>query len=484
MKSFKTSLLCFLVYCFVVSFLPFAVPAGEIPHPKSYQPNVTEIEKYKAPFDDPRPYLKTFGPKQILPPELYAKLTYDVEKMKNLWAEVVGFRAPDVVGKIAPEIKPGKYTYKDLEKYSGFKQLMWPDLYNRIKPGGSPFVGSIPEFEIIPTRQYYWALPIAEATKRNLGKAKLDDKGYLIQETWEGGFPFPQPTGKFKAQQIMFNDEKRYMSWGTNFCLVSRIFGINKNFRIDFDGSYIAYGLRFAGRVMMPPFGFLDERAKIRKELSAMVIHFLAPRDVAGTVETCLYYTEDKPDQLMVYVPSLRRVRKLSATDTQDPNMGQDSIYDDNEGFHQKLSPTRYPYKFELVEEREYLVPSPTEDGSEYTSSKEMEFRNIKMERRPIYVVKLTQLDSNYVYSKRIFYIDKEMLQSYHIENYDQKGRLYRTHDMNFGWFPEMGMFSGWGSLILARDHVDKHSTLIQPCQFPAFWNREDVKIEGNIKQK
>ena len=149
-----TSLTQFLGFSLVALLLPLAGEAGEVPGSETYVPTVAQIEKHKAFYDDPRPLLNTFGPKQVLPPELYAKLTYDIEEMKERWAEVVGFRAPDVVGAIAPEIKPGNYTYTDLEQSPGFKNLMWPNLYDRIKPGEPPFAGSIPEFEIIPTRHF------------------------------------------------------------------------------------------------------------------------------------------------------------------------------------------------------------------------------------------------------------------------------------------------------------------------------------------
>ena len=42
------------------------------------------------------------GYQKIMPPEVYKKVTYDVEAMKRTWAEVVGFRSPDVVGKVVP----------------------------------------------------------------------------------------------------------------------------------------------------------------------------------------------------------------------------------------------------------------------------------------------------------------------------------------------------------------------------------------------
>lgn len=483
MKSFKTCLVCFFVCWLVVVFFPWVVFA-QWPHPKTYIPTLSEVEKHKKLFDDPRPYLKEYGPKQVIPKELYAKLSWDVEKMKSTWAEAVGFKAPDVVGKIAPEIKPGKYTYKDLEANPGFKQLMWPDLYNRIKPGGPPHAGNIPEFEIIPTRQFYWGLPIAEATKQNEGKTKLDKDGYLIPETWVSGYPFPKPSGPFKAQQIMFNVEKRYLSWGLDFYIVGRTLGFTKNLKLDFDGGYEVFHTRLAGRVMEPT-GWFDKRAKDQGEFKTFILSFSSPRDIAGAAESAAYFLDPKkPDQLMMYLPSMRRVRKMSSTDSQDPIMGQDQIYDDNEGWMQKLSPTRYPYKYEVLEEREFLVVAPTEDGAEYWSSKGLEMRNVRLERRPIYVVKLTQLDKNYVYGHRIFYIDKETFTFYHNEFFDQKGRLYRTWDGNYGWFPEMGTFTWCGTYILMRDHIDLHSGVQQPYQLPAFWTRSDTSLEGFVKQK
>jgi hypothetical protein len=206
---------------------------------------------------------------------------------------------------------------------------------------------------------------------------------------------------------------------------------------------------------------------------------------VAGFGQSALYHLDpNKADQLMVYIPSLRRIRKLSATDSQDPVMGQDIIYDDTEGFMQKLSPTRYPYTYELMADREFLLPAYTLDGAEYVSSKEIELRNMKFERRPIYVVKMTQLDPNYVYSSRIFYIDKETFDFFHIENYDQKNRLYRTYDRNYSFFPEMGMTSWCGGLAVMKDFVDIHSTIsIDTYQIPAAWNREDVSLQGLLKQ-
>ena len=173
----------------------------------------------------------------------------------------------------------------------------------------------------------------------------------------------------------------------------------------------------------------------------------------------------------------------MSATDTQDPVMGMDTIYDDNEGFRQKLSPVRYPYDYEVLEEREYLCPVPTEDGAIYFSSDGWECRDLQFQRRPVYVVKLTQQDRSYVYGHRILYIDKEIFQFWHIDNFDQKGRLYRTYNHNYSFFPEMGMFSWGGGFVVGADYIDTHSTLAHNIETPAFFERQDVSLQGLVSR-
>ncbi len=477
------------VICAALLLIAWAVLSPQIVlaqriDPKTYIPKETEILKHKKPYDDPRPVLKTFGPKQLLPKALYEKISYDPKVMKKAWSDVVGFKAPDVVGKIAPDIKPGKYTYKDVQQNPGFKQLMWPDMYNRIKPGGSPHVGNIPEFEIIPTQQYYWALPIAEATKKNLGKTKLTDKGYIIDSTYEAGYPFPKPEGPHKAWQIMYNFEKRYIDFGNDFYQWSISGGFTKNLVLDTEQTADLTSARMGSRVV-EPIRWFDKRAELQREHRAFAVHYITPRDVSGTIWTGVYYgVPEKPDLLMIYIAALRRARKLSSSDTQDAMNGSDATYDDVDMFLQKLSPTVFPYKIEVIDEREFLVPATTEDGSLYMTRKTGELRNVRMERRPVYVLKLTQLDKTYIYSYRVFYVDKETFNMLHTENYDQRGRLYRTWDVTWGWFPEMGAFAWSGGINLLRDHVDLHSTAIMAFELPAFYTRKDVSMEGKVGAK
>lgn len=437
------------------------------------------LQKYKGWLDDPRPLTKELPYSKILPAEVYAKLTWDIPTMKKAWADVVGFAAPDAVGKIAPEIKPGKYSYKDMETKAGLKELVIPYFRDHFfKPAGPPLIGNFSEMTLIPTRQLYFQLPVSQATKKNAGKTKLDDKGYIIDRSYEAGIPFPKPSGKFKAQQVVYNWVKRYWEAESSDS-VGQFKGFNRHLKMDFDGLIEIKTLNLAGRCVIPPFGYLDERARQRKEASAVLLTYLAPRDQYGTALNVLTYeAADAFDLNTLYINSLRRLRKLSATDSQDALGGQDIIMDDNNGFG-KLCSTRNPYKLEILAEREYLVPFTT-DGSLYFSSKGMELKNVELERRPMYVIKMTQLDKNYVYSYRIAYFDQETFILYHIENYDQKGRLYRTNTSFTTFVPEMGMTTQ--RTVISRDHVDLHSSLALPFITPiVHLKRSDVGLEGLV---
>ena len=472
--------------CFLVLFMTLGVTVPTVWGAEDYKITFTEFTKYKSLFDDPRPYYNKEGPlsyQKLLPPDVYKKLTWDVEEMKKMWVEVVGFKAPDEVGKIAPEIKPGTYSYKDKDKYPGLKELMIPLHYDLLfKAGGPPFAGCYSTIEVIPTRQYFWALPVAKATIENKGRSKLDDKGLLIEDTWVAGFPFPKPEGKFKANQVIYDLLKRLVSWESNYGL-SLTYGFTSKLKLDQVLVVNASFVRTKGRVTMEPFGWLDEQAQKTGQEKMSQVTYEAPRDMFGNVIGYVKYTDpDKFDQMMLYINALRRVRLMSATDIQDALGGADTIYADIELYSQKLSSTIFPYKCEIIAEREYLIPFASLDGSEYLSTKDgYETHNLKWERRPMYVVKMTQLDKSFVYSYRILYIDKETFLPKVILNYDQKGRLYRSVSYTEGFIPEMGMFP-YNLFGFYYDHVDMHSTLGMGFIFPAPWiTRKDISLRGLV---
>jgi len=447
---------------------------------ETWKLDAVKLQEAKKLFDDPRHYVTEYHPSDIIPPKSYSKLTYDVPTMKNKMEELVGFKAPDKVGKIAPEIKPGKYSYKDKDKYPGIKKLMIPLEYRRWNPGAPPLGFNFPEFEIVPTKQVAFSLPLIEAGLKNEGKTKLDENGYILVETQEPGLPFPKPSGKFKAQQIIYNLQNsnavgdsyhgyaRGRTWDRKFKNISRFM------------QEISY-LKLSDRVT-PPIGYFDERAKKRREKIANKVKFLAPRDSYGDVFFDVFReSADDLNYNYIWLQSMRKFRKLSGGDSQDTSPGSTTIREDGRDFWQKLSPTRFPYEFKLIDEREFLVPTYSTDGAEYLKREGLEWHNVRLERRPCYVIEVKQLDSSFVYGKRLIYIDQETFQCAAIFNFDQKGRLWRGYSPVYIYLEEIGLI---GPYYTANwDYIDEQSEFGMTYGIPVPWlGRKEMSI-GGIKK-
>ncbi len=448
---------------------------------EKFKVDAVKLQEAKKIFDDPRHYVTEYGPTAVIPAEVYAEMTYDVPTMQKKMAELVGFKPQDRVGKIAPEIKPGKYSYKDKDKYPGIKELMIPLEYRRWNAGAPPLGFNFPEFEIVPTKQVSFSLPLIEKGLQNEGKTKLDDSGYLMVETMEQGVPFPKPSGKFKAQQIIYNLQNtntigdtyygfaRGRTWDRKFKTISKFM------------QEISY-LVLSDRVTQP-LGYFDKRAEKRKEKVATKVKFLAPRDSYGDVYFDIF-REAAEDLTYNYIwlQSMRKFRKLSGGDTQDTSPGSTTIFEDGRDFQQKLSPTRFPYEYKLIEEREFLVPTYSTDGAEYLQKDGLEWHNVRLERRPCYVIELTQLDSSFVYGKRLIYIDQETFQCAAIYNFDQKGRLWRGYSPVYIHLEELGLI---GPYFTANwDYLDEQSEFGMTYGLPVTWlGRREMSI-GGIKKE
>ncbi len=109
--------------------------------------------------------------------------------------------------------------------------------------------------------------------------------------------------------------------------------------------------------------------------------------------------------------------------------------------------------------------------------------RDIGFQRRACYVLQMSQLDPNYLYSKRIYYIDKETFQPNWGEFYDQKGRLYRTYNVDYAFFPENGQIVPHGSPAWQVDYVDTHSSCQIIVLLPANHSRREFNMENMIRR-
>jgi outer membrane lipoprotein-sorting protein len=122
---------------------------------------------------------------------------------------------------------------------------------------------------------------------------------------------------------------------------------------------------------------------------------FDSPRDVQGTA--FLSHTHAiKPDDQWLYLPALRRVKRIASNNKSGPFMGSEFAYEDIAS--QEVD--KYTYKW---------------------------LRDEKLDGKDAFVVERTPTYKYSGYTKQIAWIDKEIYRPLKIEFYDRKGSLLKT---------------------------------------------------------
>ena len=138
---------------------------------------------------------------------------------------------------------------------------------------------------------------------------------------------------------------------------------------------------------------------------------FDTPRDVKGTAFLSFTHTLE-PDEQWLYLPALKRVKRISSSNKSGPFMGSEFAYEDISS--QEVA--KYKYKF---------------------------IKDEKYNGRDVFVLEQYPQYKKSGYTRQVAWIDKEMYQPLKIEFYDRKRSLLKTltqHDykkyLNKYWRP------------------------------------------------
>ena len=122
---------------------------------------------------------------------------------------------------------------------------------------------------------------------------------------------------------------------------------------------------------------------------------FNKPRDVKGTAFLSFSHPVDADDQWL-YLPALKRVKRISSRNKSGPFMGSEFAFEDLSSFEVE----KYSYKYLGVEELNGLT-------------------NFKVEQYPV--------DENSGYTRRIVWLDTLEYRIHKIDFYDRKNSLLKT---------------------------------------------------------
>ncbi len=290
--------------------------------------------------------------------------------------------------------------------------------------------------KVVPYKRIDWNPPYKEATEKYSGQVKLAADGRSI-EGHVAGLPFPQidPADPNVALKIMFNYEhKPFVTDDSDLRNFDADTGNVSDKPLDVERHYILDHLRtlfYTGRLYVDPKPVLLPNTEgVRAKTSLHPI--LEPFDLKGVGLTAIRYLDpDRQDDTWLYLPTLRRVRRLSSAQRSDALFGQDTDVDSYGGYAGQIS--WFTWKF--LGEKKILATFHAEKFPVEYCPGGADFVYCDVwEPRDVYVLEGVSKAPQYAYGKRVLYIDKETYYIAYSDIYDKAGQLWKVWINQFGF--------------------------------------------------
>ncbi len=169
------------------------------------------------------------------------------------------------------------------------------------------------------------------------------------------------------------------------------------------------------------------------------IIFFDKPTDVKGTSLLNWSYTDvGKDDDQWLYLPALRKIKRIASSDKEKAFMGSDLTFDDMGDRN-------------VEEDIHKLVKVEEFNG------------------KPCYVIEMVPKEKGYMYSKKIIWIDKKEFTDYRTDFYDRKGRFLKRQVIN--WTKVDGIWVV--KKMEVKNDQTGHSTVIEVS---------DIKLNKGLK--
>ncbi len=155
---------------------------------------------------------------------------------------------------------------------------------------------------------------------------------------------------------------------------------------------------------------------------------FNSPKDIKGTA--FLSYTHSlKPDDQWLYLPALKRVKRIASANKSGPFVGSEFAYEDLTS--QEVE--KYTYKW---------LKDETIDGKNY------------------FVVEAYPAYENSGYTRQVVWIDSQMYQAVKIDFYDRKNTLLKTL-VSSDWSQYLSKYWRPGRMLMTNHQTEKSTELL-----------------------
>jgi hypothetical protein len=313
-----------------------------------------------------------------------------------------------------------------------FKAALDPGLFKHIQDGWV-------EVTVGPTTSFDLNKAYIEATRKNLGKAKLGAKPGEIAG-FSAGRPFvEEPDAKDpRAGEKLAWNFKYGINWGDGAAISPFHWQYRdmKSGKVERDLKMHMRFLNYKHRITQPPVPDISPNPS--NLFRAIYVSVDEPQDVKDTQLLIQRYEDDlKQDDAYLYLGFQRRVRRLSTGQTTDAFLGSDDMVEDFEGYNGRISDMRWTYKgttdllmpYYNHNDLKQLDDKGEKDGYKFVTygGKGGCFPNITWQLRKVYVLESQPVDGNHPISKRVHFMDAQTGTLNRTLIYDRKGDLWKS---------------------------------------------------------
>lgn len=411
------------------------------------------------------------------------------------------------------EIKPG--TVIDSSNVSAYRELLPEAIYKRVEKG--EYVLRIGKLGTADLKSVY-SDRFYSASSKNAGRYKLLENGGIVDATTGKrpvplgpGLPFPDidendPMAGAKIMWNFFSTEFQANSQEVMWVLRSLR---GRSVEVEVIGKQARLSYDFRIDPLTP------KEDVTYKEISL----YLAPADLFGTATLSWRWTApEKWDSGWMYVPSLRRTRRISSANRSDPVGATDYMVDDVNGYAGKVE----FFKWKLLRKTTMLLPYlPDADGLTVTFPRRCEWEPKKGKKafiqpryktkwaykegeeklagwwplsfvwieRPVYIVEGISRDPYYSVGKQWLIIDAETYRVHMKLGWDRGGTYWRTQVMSQGYYisPDGSMSAGSAEISFLVDEKRNRASMSDrtaPEVVPTIFNadlKEELFSMGNF---
>jgi hypothetical protein len=340
------------------------------------------------------------------------RFEYVTTRLLALWIALAALAGP-----LHADVVPGDViTAENVDKV---KDLVSPGLEWCIRRGWP--------ITIIESKRIEWPRAYREATERYAGQVRLASDG-LRMENYVAGQPFPfiDPKDPQVAIKIMYNYDYNFFATDdvdlrnfdgdTGTITAHGPMTVERHFLIDHFRR-----LFWTGRLYVDPKPEKPNPQGFRRQEGLYPI--LEPFDVKGVgMVGNRYIAPEKFDDSWLYIPSLRRVRRMSTAQRSDALFGQDTDVDSYGGYAGQIAWMDWKY----LGEKEILAAAQAKHIPVKWHEKVDWAFDEGWEKRRVYVVEGISKLPQYGYGKRVLFVDKEGWGVPYSDIYDRAGELWK----------------------------------------------------------